>query len=132
METFDVSGAHLHTDIPKDKRILMNLREGFVEIMCQVNPFYEQHVRYENGQNVLCILVIRAVYGCIKSALLWYKLSSTMLGGLGFEINPYDRCVSNIFIKGTQCTISWYMDANKLLHKNPEVISDTIYLGFIF
>ena len=27
----------------------MKLREDFVDIMCQVNPEYEQNVRYENG-----------------------------------------------------------------------------------
>ena len=29
-------------------------------------------------------------------------------------------------IEVTQCTIDWYVDNNKLLHKNPEVISDII------
>ena len=42
------------------------------------------------------------------------------------EINPYDRCVSNKMVGGTQCTIPWYMNDNKLSHKNPAVISDII------
>ena len=46
--TFDVSGAYLHSYMTKDKRILMKLRGDFVDIMCQVNPEYKQHVRYEN------------------------------------------------------------------------------------
>ena len=29
-------------------------------------------------------------------------------------------------IEGTQCTISWYVEDNKLLHKNTEVILDII------
>ena len=29
-------------------------------------------------------------------------------------------------IEGTQCTIAWYMNDNKLSNKNPEVISDII------
>ena len=44
--TFDVTGAYLHAEIPKDKRVLMKLREDFVYIMCQVNPDYKKHVRY--------------------------------------------------------------------------------------
>ena len=32
--TFDVPGAYLHEDIPKDKRILTKLRGDLVEIMC--------------------------------------------------------------------------------------------------
>ena len=29
-------------------------------------------------------------------------------------------------VEGTQCTIDWYVDDNKLSHKNPEVILDII------
>ena len=29
-------------------------------------------------------------------------------------------------IEVTQCTIDWYVDNNKLLHKNTEVVSDII------
>ena len=43
-----------------------------------------------------------------------------------FEINPYDKCVANKLIDSTQCAIAWYVDYNKLRHKNPEVISDII------
>ena len=49
MTTFDVPGAYLGAYITKDKRILMNIRRGFIDNMCQVNPEYEQQVRYKNG-----------------------------------------------------------------------------------
>ena len=49
---------------------------------------------------------------------------STTLEGLGFEINPYDMCVANKVIEDTQFTIAFYVDDNKLSHKNPELISD--------
>ena len=55
--------------------------------------------------------------------MFWYNLFSTTLEGLGFEINPYDKCFANKALEGTQCTIAWYVDDNKLLHTNPEVIS---------
>ena len=45
---------------------------------------------------------------------------------MGFEINPYSKCVVNKLIEGTQCTIAWYVDDIKLSYKNPEVISDII------
>ena len=79
----------------------MNLRRYFFDIMFQVNPEYKQHVRYENGKKVLYLLVLRTIYGFIESALLWYNIFSTILEGIGFEINPYDRCVSNQIIEGT-------------------------------
>ena len=57
---------------------------------------------------------------------MWYNLFSTTLEGLGFEIKTYDKCVSSNVVEGTQFTIVWYVDDNKLSHKNPEVISDII------
>ena len=36
----------------------MKLRGYFVDIMFQVNPEYKQHVKYENGKEVLYMLVL--------------------------------------------------------------------------
>ena len=33
--------------MPKDKKILMKLRRDVVNIMCNLNPKYKQHVRYK-------------------------------------------------------------------------------------
>ena len=55
---FDTSGEYLHAEMPKEKRILLNIRGYFVAIMCQVNPEYEKHVGYENGRKVLYLLVL--------------------------------------------------------------------------
>ena len=46
--TFDVPSTYINVEIPKDKKIFMKLGVYFVDIMCQVNPEYKQHVRYEN------------------------------------------------------------------------------------
>ena len=32
---------------------------------------------------------------------------------MGFVINPYDICVANEVIAGSQCTIEWQVDDNK-------------------
>ena len=58
--------------------------------------------------------------------MLWCNLCSTTIKGLGFEINPHDRCVANKTIEGTQWTIAWYVDDNKLSQKNPALISNII------
>ena len=75
---------------------------------------------------VFYLLFIRLIYGRIESALLWYKILSTTLEGIGFEKNPYGRCVENKMIEGTQLKIVWYVDDNKLSHENPVVISNTV------
>ena len=43
----------------------------------------------------------KALYGCVKSALLCYNLFSSRLVELGFELNPYDACIANAIINGS-------------------------------
>ena len=45
---------------------------------------------------------------------------------MGFEINPYDKCISNKIINGNQCTIGWYVDGNKISHKEVKVFDDML------
>jgi hypothetical protein len=42
---------------------------------------------------------------------------------MGFVINPYDPCVANCIIEGSQCTISWYVDDTKISHVNPNIVT---------
>jgi hypothetical protein len=122
----DIPGAYLQTELPPEKEIHMRLRGQFVDIMCEVNPVYKKFVTYEHGKKVLYVRVLRAIYGCIESALLWYNLYSKTLENLGFVINPYDRCVANKIINGSQCTIVWYVDDNKISHVDKDVVTDIL------
>ena len=127
----DVPGAYLHAEFPVNKQVILKLNGVFVDIMCDVNPEYRQHIIYETskkGRKIKCLYVkvLRALYGCLESALLWYELYSTTLTKLGFKINDYDRCVANKIINGKQCTIVFYVDDNKISHQDPQVVTDVI------
>ena len=129
--TYDVPGAYLQASLaPTDngERVLMKLVGEFVDIMCKVNPEHTKNIVYENGQKVLYMEILQAIYGCIESALRWYELYSETLEKEGFVINPYDRCVANKEINGKQCTIVWYVDDNKVSHADPSVVTDVIEL----
>ena len=43
---------------------------------------------------------------------------------LGFKINPYDPCVANRIIEGSQHTICWHVDDVKSSHKSKKVQDD--------
>ena len=92
---FDVPGAFLQTVLPADKFLLMRIRDEFVDVMCEVKPEYIPCVRQGNGKKVQYMNILRAIYGCIESALLWYKLCSETLEGMDFIMNPYYQCVAN-------------------------------------
>ena len=123
---FDVPGAYLHADMPDDKFVLLKLEGEFVNIMCDVNPNYIPFVRTEKGKKVLYLQLLKALYGCIESALLWYNCYTNSLNKLGFKINETDKCIANKMINGKQCTIVWYVDDNKLSHVDKNVVSDVI------
>ena len=123
---FDVPGAYLHAKFPKDKLVLMRLKDEFVDIMCKVNPEFLKHVKQEKGRKVLYLRVLRALYGCIESALMWYNLFAKTLVDMGFILNPYDRCVANKTVNGSQLTVAWYVDDCKVSHADPEVVTDFI------
>ena len=125
---FDIPGAYLHAEM-KDKgtdRVILRLRDEFCDYMCEANEKYKEYVMIENGRKVLYLRILRALYGCIESALLWYELFTSHLKKLGFTINPYDRCVANKIIDGHQCTVVWYVDDAKVSHKSEKVVREVI------
>ena len=122
----DVPGAFLQAKMPEGKTVIMRIRGRFVDILCEVNPEYKKYVTIENGKKVLYVKVLRAIYGCIESALQWYLLYRDTLEKEGFEINPYDCCVANKIINGKQCTITWFVDDNKVSHCDPNVVTSIL------
>ncbi len=102
----DVVGAYLHALM--DDFTVLKLQGDVVDIMCEVNPTYREFVTVENNKKVLYLRLLKALYGCVRSALLWYELFYGTLKELGFELNPYDPCVANKIVDGHQCTIVWY------------------------
>ena len=96
------------------------------DIMCEVNPGFINYATVENRRKTLYMRLKKALYGCMQSALLWYKTFKGHLEGQGFELNPYDQCIANKNIEGHQCTIAWNVDDSKILHKSDRVIDSVI------
>lgn len=118
------AGAYLKAFI--DDLVIMKFTGELVNILCKMNPKHLKFVVVENGAKVLYVRLIKTLYGCVKSALLWYKLFSTTLKGMGFELNPYDPCIANCKIDGKQSTVAWYGDDNKISHVDPNVVTRII------
>ena len=119
--TADVRGAFLHGEM-KDF-VLLKVTGESVDLMCKVNPGYEEYVTMENGKRVLYLQLLKALYGCVKSALIWYELFTSVLMKMDFKLNPYDKCVANKIINGKQCTVAWYVDDNKISHVDEKVVT---------
>jgi hypothetical protein len=57
----------------------------------------------------------------LQSALLFYKKLQGDLESIGFKVNPYDPCVANRVIDGSQHTVVWHVDDLKPSHKSAQV-----------
>ena len=97
-----------------------------MDIICEVNPDYKPYVQYDNRNKIIYVNILREIYGCIESTMLWYNLYVNTLKYLGFSINIYDRWLTKNMIYGKQCTIAWYVDDNKISYVDPKVVTDIL------
>jgi hypothetical protein len=105
--------------------VLMHLDGILAELMVKVAPnLYRKYVTTNSkGKLVLYVQLKKAVYGMMKSALLFYRKLVADLLLIGFTINPYDPCVANKTIKGKQMTICWHVDDLFIGHEDPSAVS---------
>jgi hypothetical protein len=68
----------------------------------------------------------------MKSALLFYRKLVSELREMGFEIYPYNPCVANKTINGTQMMIRWHVDDLMISHLSQDetmkVVQEIKYL----
>jgi hypothetical protein len=97
---FDVPGAYLTADM--DEEVFMCLRGRLAELMVKTAPEIYRKYIYVGSDNkpVLYVKLQKALYGCLRSALLFYQKLLKDLEDNGFKLNPYDPCVANEVIKG--------------------------------
>jgi hypothetical protein len=124
--TANVEGAYLHTDM--DEVVIVVYEGDMVDYMVQANPkkYGPCVLTTKNGKKLFYMELLKALYGCIKSALLWYKLFTSTLQEMGFILNPYDSCIANKMINGKQCTICWFVDDLKVSHEQCSVVDNII------
>jgi hypothetical protein len=116
---YGIPGAFLHAN--SDEDITMVLKGRLAELMVQVAPnLYRKFVTVDKRNTpILYVKIQKALYGLFRSALLFYKKLVGDLESNGFVLNPYDPCVANKTINGTQMTVCWHVDDLKVSHVDP-------------
>jgi hypothetical protein len=119
--TCDIPGAFLQADNPD--LVLMRLDGILAELLVKIAPsLYRQYVTTNaKGKPVLYVQLEKALYGMMKSALLFYRKLVADLTSIGFIINPYDPCVANKIVDGNQFTVCWHVDDLFIGHVDPKV-----------
>jgi hypothetical protein len=123
--TVDLLGAFLHAD--NKGYVIMKMVGMLAELMVKTNlKLYQQYVILEKGRSVLYLRLQKALYGMMKSALLFYRKLVSELREMGFEINPYDPCVANKTVNGTQMMIRWHVDDFMITHLHQDKIMKVV------
>jgi hypothetical protein len=107
-------GHFLYADIKED--ITMVLKGRLAELMVQVAPnLYRKYITVDRkGMTILYVKMQKALYGLLRSALLFYRKLVTDLESDGFVLNP---------VKGKQMTVCWHVDNRKVSHCNPNQVT---------
>jgi hypothetical protein len=59
-----------------------------------------------NNKPILYLKLLKALYGCLMSALLFYLKLLKHLEDYRFVLNPYNPCVANTLVNWKQFTIT--------------------------
>ena len=105
----DLIGEYLSADM--DDEVHVVFRGTIAEMMAAADPeLYRPFVSYETRKAVLYFRLHKALYGCLKSALLFYENLVGYLEAYGYRMNPYYPCVANKMIGGKHLTLCWHLD----------------------
>ena len=123
--TVDVPGAFMQADM--DEKVHVRLTGTMVKLLVEIDPDrYGPMVVHERGEQVLYVRLLKALYGTLRAARLFWEKLTRKLQEWGFVINPYDPCVANKMINDKQCTITWHVDDLKISHVDPKVVDSVI------
>ena len=111
-----------------DDLVHMRLTGKLAELLVATAPkMYHPYVIYgKRNEAMLYVQLKKALYGFLKSALLFYEKLVKDLKSVGFKLNPYDPCVANDTINWQQMTICWHVDDLKVSHVDHRQVTKMI------
>ena len=125
----DIPNAFIQTKIEDEADMaIIKLRGILVDMLLDIAPKVYQpfFITDKSGTKQLIVQCKNAIYGTMVASLLYYRKFSKSLIDYGFEFNPYDPCVANKMIDGSQMTICFHVDDCKISHSSSKVVDDFI------
>ena len=117
----DIPGAFLHGEWSQDKHPGYIMFEGImVKMICEIDPSYNINVIWskDRKKKFLYGRLVKAVYGILLGAIIFYNKLSKHLTDHGFTQNEYDICTFiNKMVNGEQITVQFHVDNLKVSHK---------------
>ena len=112
----DVPGAFMQAKI--DELVHVSFTGAMVTLLLEIDhEMYKDYVVVEKGERVMYMELLKALYGTLRAAcLFWQELSKQLIDEWGFIPNKYDDCVANKMVNGQQMTVVWHVDDLKVSH----------------
>ena len=104
--TLDHKAAYLNAKM-EGPPVEMLLTPEVVDTLCRMDIKHRQYVR-KDGK--IAVRLKKALYGCVQSAMLWYRELASTLEALGFQKNPYDICSFTRVREGSIDKVLVYVD----------------------
>jgi hypothetical protein len=85
--TCDIPGAFMQSDMKG--KVVMKLEGVMAEVILKIDP--KQHTKYvekENGKDVTCVILAKALHSTLQAALLFWQNLSTELKNGGLRLTP--------------------------------------------
>ena len=103
------------------KEVILCLKGNLSKLVVIVKPtLYRKYLIHDKKVTaIMYVTMNKSLYGLLDTALVFYKKLVADLKAYGFKVNPYDPCVSNMDINGSQMTVFWHVDDLKVSHKVP-------------
>ena len=121
----DIPGTSMQADM--DPGVYMWIDGAMADLLLEIDyDMYHPHMVEEKGKPVIYVELLKALYGTLRAARLFWETLSRKLQEWGFTINPYDSCVANKELDGQQCTITWHVDDLKISHVDEHVVRSII------
>jgi hypothetical protein len=100
--SLDIRAAFLHVPVEEGEiGVFMWIEVKLAEILCEIDQTYCDFIQH-NGK--VLVRLSKSLYGCVKSALLWYKRLRATLEALGY------RAGGEVHHHSIQITFRWQVD----------------------
>ena len=95
-------------------------------MICEINPSYHKNIIWSKDlkKKFLYGRLIKAVYGTLLEAIIFYNKLFKHLTDHGFIQNKYDMCTFNRMVNGEQITVQFHVDDLKVSYKDQAVLED--------
>ena len=124
--TIDIGGAYLNADMaPTGVDVDMVIDAQLSAVIIALDPRFAGYVK-PNGS--LVVRLLKALYGTVEAARLWYDLITSILVNAGFVPNPIERCVLNRREHGRTLTVVLYVDDILVLGDIQDILWFKAYL----